>query len=121
MKSYFKKLKKMHNGWLDGDGLAPNSMGLDWLQGVFLKNYPGNLPQPCIYPTVEGNVQVEWSLNDSEITMVVNLSTHIAEWQAVEFGTAGPFDEYTINLDDDSGWKKIIDGIKIRLSIEKPS
>ena len=121
MKSYFKKLKKMHNGWLDGDGLAPSSMGLDWLQGVFLKNYPGNLPQPCIYPTVEGNVQVEWSLNVSEITMVVNLSTHIAEWQAVEFGVAGPFDEYTINLDDDSGWKKIIDGIKIRLSIEKSS
>ena len=46
------------DGWLDGDGKAPSSDGLEWLRDAFECNYPDEVPVPHIYPTESGGVSL---------------------------------------------------------------
>ncbi len=77
------ELRSLENGWLDGEGVAPGKEGLDWLVGYFETYYSDELPVPCIYPTPEGGVQIEWALNGYEITLAVNIDTRQGEFHAL--------------------------------------
>ena len=52
-------LRLLQDGWLDGDGKAPYSDGLDWLHEAFECKFPLEAPVPHIYPTENGGVQPE--------------------------------------------------------------
>lgn len=98
----FSDLRDLEAGWHDGEGIAPSAEGIDWFEGAFLKDE--NLsPKPYIYPTIDGNVQVEWTIGGWEISMKVDLEKRIGELLAVdtEFGRDI---EQTLNLDDPAGW-----------------
>ena len=56
------ELRAMQDGWLDGDGKAPDHAGLDWLADAFNHYYPDTAPLPRIYPTEEGGVRMEVGL-----------------------------------------------------------
>ncbi len=58
----------MTDGWLDGAGLAPAPDFLDWLSSAFERLYRGDAAPPHLYPTEDGGVQAEWSLNHCEAT-----------------------------------------------------
>lgn len=46
----------------------------------FEAHYPDQLPLPYLYPTGEGGIQAEWSLNDHEITVDINIDSHEGQW-----------------------------------------
>ena len=98
-------MRSMKAGWLEGAGLAPANAGLDWLTGAFERHFPGDAPPPYLYPTETGGVQAEWSLDQNEITLEVDLKTHRGEWHALNMET-GAVSERTLNCDsrDDWGW-----------------
>ena len=77
------ELRSLADGWLDGDGVAPDKEGLDWLAGYFETYYSDELPVPRIYPTPEGGVQIEWTLNSYEISLAVNLNTRWGDFHAL--------------------------------------
>ena len=107
----FDDLSHLRDGWLDGDGKAPSSDGLEWLHHAFECNYPHEIPLPHIYPTENGGVQAEWSLGPNEVTFDVNLETHLGDWHLLNVET-DEISERTLNCDDDGDWKWLVDRIK---------
>ena len=89
--------------WGDGYGKAPDHAGLDWLADSFERHYPDDLPLPYTYPTPEGGVQMEWSLGPFEISLEINLDSHLAEWFWVEVHSDAE-GEKTLNLNDANEW-----------------
>lgn len=53
------KLAMLPDGWLDGEGVAPSRVGLQWFAAKFAELYPCDLHLPHLYPTLEGGVQAE--------------------------------------------------------------
>ena len=109
-----ESLKSLEDGWASGTQLArqwdaayskaPDSEGLDWLAAQFTQFYPDTLPRPYIYPTPEGGVQIEWPLGEQEASLEIDLRTHSAEWQCLDFGTSATVDR-TLGLDTPASWK----------------
>ena len=105
------ELRLLQNGWLDGDGIAPPTDGLEWLNDVFEYNYPDEVPVPHLYPTEAGGVQIEWSLEPNEITLDVDLETHLGELHVLNM-MSDDVSERTLNFDDAADWKWLADRIK---------
>ena len=105
------ELRKLSNGWLDGEGMVPPSDFLDWLAERFDLVYPDELPLPHIYPTPEGGVQAEWSLAPCEVSLEINPHSKMGEWHVLNRDT----DDDTLaslNLGDDNGWIDLINRIR---------
>ena len=104
--SRLNELKSLENGWLDGKGLAPSAAGVDWLAQKFDANYSDELPQPFVYPTAEGGVQVEWTIGDFELSLEFDLFSHLAQWHCLNLTTAA--DSFRdVNLDDEGDWTRL--------------
>ena len=97
------ELSFLKDGWLDGKGKAPDKKGLEWLTSVFDMNYGSDLPLPYLYPTPEGGIQAEWTLNSWEVSLEIDLAAQRAEFQAVHTAGGETIDkEY--NLADKNEW-----------------
>lgn len=103
VRSRLDEFRKLEDGWMDGQGLAPSQSGLDWLTDSFDRHYPPEIDLPRLYPTFEGGIQAEWSFPTREINLEVNLQTHQADWYNLDLESDE--DEIKIlNLDDDDMW-----------------
>jgi hypothetical protein len=58
----FKELSTLSDGWLDGDGKAPDAGKLRTLADKMTASYPDNLALPELVPTPEGNLLLEWQI-----------------------------------------------------------
>ena len=106
-------MKYLEDGWADGMqsatewgkqyGIAPSPEGLDWLAVQFRAHYARSLPRPYLYPTPEGGVQAEWSLGANEVSLEVDLTSHIAEWHCINLQTDSS-SEHVLGLDDEAAW-----------------
>lgn len=100
-----ESLSKLHDGWLDGTGLAPDKEQLKRLAAAFETRFDPELPLPYLYPTPEGGVQAEWSLNEGawSVTLEVALQDMEAEYQAMNLRTQQSEDQ-TFPLSTEDGW-----------------
>jgi len=105
------ELSYLKDGWLEGEGIAPREEGLNWLGGIFDQHFPDDLPLPHIYPTAEGNIQVEWSLEPYEPTLEINLEDHTGEWHCLNMNTDEE-DTKALNLNETVAWEWIIASIR---------
>lgn len=105
------ELRPLKNGWLEGRGVAPSSEGLHWLSLAFAQHYPEDLSLPFLYPTEEGGVRAEWSLEPHEASLDINLATHAAEWHVLNMETDAE-DSRTLNLNDADDWKWLVETIQ---------
>ena len=80
-------LARLEDGWLDGEGCAPDRDGLAWLADRFERCWPRDLPLPYLYPTPEGGVLAEWSLPPYEASLEVDLGARTGEWHALNLET----------------------------------
>lgn len=71
----FEYLFTLRDGWLDGEGKAPDANGLVWFLTEWIKRIPSTIANPYIYPTPDGNIQLEWTANHYDIEIKVNLRT----------------------------------------------
>jgi hypothetical protein len=101
-----EELAELKDGWLDGKGLAPDKVALDWLAHSFAINFDPELQLPYLYPTAEGGIQAEWSIDDSEVTLEINLLQKTAEYQSLQLSTQH-CDEGILNLSEQSGWQQL--------------
>lgn len=58
----FEEIAALPDGWLDGEGVAPDKEKLGSLAEALVGDYPEDLPMPAIFPTPEGNLLLEWQL-----------------------------------------------------------
>ncbi|MFH1136218.1 MAG: hypothetical protein V1816_09045 [Pseudomonadota bacterium] len=100
-----EELKALRHGWLDGKkGFAPDKTGLDWLADMFQRNYPDELTPPYLYPTAEGGVQAEWSVNGWEISLEIDLYQQQGQWHALDMSNEQE-EEKTLNLTESADWQ----------------
>ena len=105
--------RELQDGWADGMqpasewgqgfGKALDSAGLDWLIREFSFRYRITSPKPYLYPTPEGGVQVEWSLGSHEVSLKIDLHSHMAEWHWLDIDTDEDGAKH-LNLDEDQSW-----------------
>ena len=69
----FKKLHSLQDGWLDGEGKAPDRKGLEWFEMMMEDYYPKNLSLPYIYPTGEGNLLLEWDIGKLDVSLEIGI------------------------------------------------
>ncbi|MGF1612573.1 MAG: hypothetical protein ACFCVA_01315 [Gammaproteobacteria bacterium] len=100
-----EELKTLRHGWLDGKkGFAPDKTGLDWLAEAFQRNYPDEHTTPYLYPTAEGGVQAEWSVNGWEISLEIDLDQHQGQWHALDM-VSEQEEEKALNLNELNDWR----------------
>lgn len=113
--SRLEELRSLQDGWLDGEGRAPNSEGLEWLEAQFEQRFPTDLPLPHLYPTHEGGIRAEWSEGDNVVVLETNIDSHSASWLWFDRRSDSE-DERDLNLEDTEDWNWWIDQIREKLS-----
>ena len=106
------ELRKMQDGWLDGIGKAPSHQGLDWLSASFQRNFPDELPLPHLYPTPEGGIEAEWSLDKHSVILEFHLDTHQGDW--LQFSKESEDEECSrsLDLDKTEAWRWLSTAIR---------
>ncbi|HCL57672.1 MAG TPA: hypothetical protein DHW82_11785 [Spirochaetia bacterium] len=105
------ELTLLKDGWLDGKGKALNRSGINWLEKTFESLYEASLPLPRIFPTAEGGVQAEWSINNWEISLEIDLDSKYGEFQALEIDSGAEIEE-KYNLNESFSWGELNKNLK---------
>ena len=106
-----EELRALKNGWLEGEGKAPPADGLDWLTNAFGQRYPEDLVLPHLYPTGEGGVQAEWTFKPFEVSLEIDLMTHMGRWHSLDLAT-GNDEAAEIDLNDNGSWIWLANQVK---------
>jgi hypothetical protein len=105
------ELRLLKDGWFEGKGNAPVSAGIDWLSDEFTRAYPEELPLPFVYPTPEGGIRLEWSLGSNEVTLDIDLATHVADLHALNLNSDKVYEE-SLNLNEPAEWASLVEQIQ---------
>jgi hypothetical protein len=107
-----EQISALNDGWLDGKGLAPaKDKLLEWLANEFDANFDADLPLPYLYPTPEGGIQAEWTINDWSVTFEINLIEQRGEYQALNLRDHS-CTELQIPLSKREGWNQLNEALK---------
>lgn len=101
-----EELSQLKQGWLDGEGTPPNIRGIEWLSKTFDENFNPTMPLPATFPTPDGGIQFEWSLDDWEASLKVDLQTHLATYEELELSSDSENAE-RLNLDMEDDWQRL--------------
>lgn len=93
-------LASLKDGWLEGNGVAPDSGNLNWLSNEVTKVFPESFEYPAVVPTEDGNVVLEWIRPHARIELEVNFADQRLELYATNLKT-NEFVEETYPQD---GW-----------------
>jgi len=96
-------LRGLKDGWLDGHGVAPIRPFLDWMVQKFDGNYDDELPLPYVYPTEDGGIRMEWSIDEFEASLEGAPSTP-AEYYRDLNRAAGAEQESSLDLNQARDW-----------------
>lgn len=101
------KLKQLKDGWFDGVyGKHFNELPLIDLIKKFEKFYDKSLSLPDIFPTIDGNIQFEWSLNHREISLYVELESKKGELYLLNTIDKTEISE-ELDLNTENSWIKL--------------
>lgn len=101
-----EELALLKAGWCDGGGVPPDREGLKWFNSAWEALERDAVPQPYIYPTEDGGIQLEWTIANHEISAEVNLSGKTAVLRSVDVAT-GDMTESEADLSVDEGWNAL--------------
>lgn len=105
------ELRLLKDGWLEGGVKAPSTEGIDWLETVFDRHYPDEMPLPHLYPTPEGGISAEWSNDQWDLSLDIHLADKRGTWH--ELNLENDRDETReLDLEDDSAWAWLIEKLK---------
>jgi hypothetical protein len=102
-----EELALLKTGWCDGGGVPPDREGLKWFNTAWEALERDALPQPYIYPTEDGGIQLEWTIANSEISAEVDLASKTAVLRSVDVAT-GDMKESEADLSVDAGWHALM-------------
>ena len=101
--SRLEEFKVLRDGWLEGEGLAPNHDGLDWLASTFDDQFPNDLPLPYLFPTEDGGVRAEWASGEHSVSLDIDLVNHKAYWHHVNL-VSDEDDLRHLDLESQESW-----------------
>ena len=98
------EFRDLDDGWLEGDGIAPDPAGLDWLSAACVCHFPDTLPLPRTYPTAEGEIRMEWARASNICILEINLADHSGNWLWFDQNSDAE-QERLLNLSDPAAWQ----------------
>jgi hypothetical protein len=103
-----EELTQLTQGWLDGEqGETLDLEGAQWLGTKFDQYYDSeNLPLPATFPTPEGNIQFEWSINNHEVSVNVDLISKLAEFYTFNIQNKSEIAE-NLDLKTNEAWVRL--------------
>jgi len=105
-------LSSLKSGWLDGEGVAPDPEASKSLAEDFERFFGAELPLPHLYPTAEGGIQAEWTIDEWEISLEIDLQNRIARYQALHLGSDEHEDlEYDLSKGE-AEWMRLNDALR---------
>ena len=105
------ELKLLKRGWLDGKGEALDAQQLDWVVDAFRNYYPDDAKLPYLFPTPEGSLFAEWSLDGNSVSLEIDLDNRSGDWHALNLATNNEESEQ-YDLSAPGSWKSIADAVK---------
>ncbi|HZK79594.1 MAG TPA: hypothetical protein VFC46_00970 [Humisphaera sp.] len=102
----FKALSALHDGWLEGKGIAPDKRKLREISGHMAADYPQHIPLPAIVLTPEGNLLFEWA-RPGDPSVDLDLNTMRAAFHA--FLPSQEEIEREFRLTSDHAWELFFD------------
>lgn len=106
------ELCKLQDNWLDGYGKAPSAELLKRFGADFNQYYSRELPLPAMFPTIEGNLQLEWRfLDGNSVVLEVILSDFSAAYYHLQDGDVK--EEANMILTAVDGWQTLNDKLEI--------
>lgn len=74
-----KEMKSLPVGWCDGRGAPFSAEAVAWLENLLTALVDDHLlPTPSVFPTPEGELQMEWNWPEGSVDVRVNPTTHAA-------------------------------------------
>ena len=117
------KLRSLSDGWMNGQGIAPDTKGLDWLAHALDLHWLEDLPKPWFGPNAEGGVEAEWRFDDMDASLEINLERKTAYWHLLNL-TTEEFEERDLDLTNRSDWDWLTDQFKnqkVKREISNPT
>lgn len=105
------ELKLLKRGWLDGKGEALDPQQLDWVVDAFSRYYPDDAKLPYLFPTPEGNLLAEWSLDGNSVSLEIDLLRRSGDWHSLDLVT-NEEDSKQFDLNASQSWQSIADAVK---------
>lgn len=96
------QLSKIEDNWFEGFGKAPGATFLKKFGEYFSSYYNLSLPLPAIFPTLEGNIQLEWNLAKANVILEVSRSGFESELLLSNDGNL--IEELNLNLSMQADW-----------------
>lgn len=97
-------LSKIPNNWYNEYSKAPQKELLFSFKDIFNSYYNSNLLLPAIFPTVEGNIQLEWKRNNKHIVLDIDLTSFISTFFYYNDIDDSDEHEEILNLKIKEGW-----------------
>lgn len=105
-----QNLFQLEDKWYDGiQGKAINKEKAGIFENYFKNYFNSNLQLPAIFPTLNGDLVLEWKKDEVEISLEVRLSNLNAELFYFDMDNDDNDFQEEINLNLDSEWEKIND------------
>ncbi len=97
-------LSKLKDNWYEGTGKAPQKNLLLKFNDFFDTYFDNNLPLPAIFPTLEGNIQLEWKYNHKNIILEIELDSLFSNFYYYNDKNETDEIEKTFLLNSKEGW-----------------
>lgn len=96
-------LSNLKDGWYNGEGIAMSGNDIQWLITEFIEHFSATNKLPACFPTVEGNIQLEWCNNEHDLSIEVYRDTkkgYLHYLNLIDGSDSG----VEINLGTKEGW-----------------
>lgn len=114
-----EKFGALEKGWFDGTEGEPFSpQALHWLENQWHANVPASLPTPKFFPTVEGNLSVEWRIDQWDASLEIDLGKRQAYFHALNLDTDVEREADELDLTTPEGWEGFVNPLQELLGRE---
>lgn len=101
-----EQISALKAGWYNGSGSAYNKNQLQAFLVLFNNNYSDDLPNPTTYPTVNGEIQLEWTNDSLDVSLTINLEDLSGSFHALKFSDQSET-EKTYDLNLATAWEEL--------------
>jgi hypothetical protein len=105
------ELSLLKDGWLDGQGSALDPERLRLAGTQFRTRLDPTLPPPFLYPTLEGGLRAEWSLDAAEVSVDISLVNLAGRYSALDI-SSGESTEEVLDLSKDESWTTLNEALR---------